>query len=42
MVITNNEDMESKSDRSNCEDMPPLESPLEVSLGYKAYTSASV
>ena len=25
MVITYNEDMESKSDRSNCEDMPPLE-----------------
>jgi hypothetical protein len=25
MVITNNEDMESESDRSNCEDMPSLE-----------------
>jgi hypothetical protein len=24
MVITYNEDMESKNDRSNCEDMPPL------------------
>ena len=38
-MIRNNGDMESESDRSDCEGMPPLED-SDV-LGYKTNTSGS-